>query len=225
MIGTLVNAAAVIAGSAAGLLLHAKFPERITRIAFQGIGLFTLFMGVKMAMETADLMIMVFTILIGSILGELLKLEARTQRMGNWLKNKVKSQNDKFTDGLVTAFLLFCMGSMTVLGAVEEGMGGKPDLLLAKSVLDGFSSIALAASLGAGVLFSAVPLLIYQGGLTMLAGQLSGVLSPVVIGEVTGVGGLMLIGMGINILEIRRIQVLNMLPALLVAGVLAWLMH
>lgn len=225
MIGTLVNAAAVIAGSAAGLLLHAKFPERITRIAFQGIGLFTLFMGVKMAMETADLMIMVFSILIGSILGELLKLEARTERMGNWLKNKVKSQNDKFTDGLVTAFLLFCMGSMTVLGAVEEGMGGKPDLLLAKSVLDGFSSIALAASLGAGVLFSAVPLLIYQGGLTMLAGQLSGVLSPVVIGEVTGVGGLMLIGMGINILEIRRIQVLNMLPALLVAGVLAWLMH
>lgn len=225
MIGTLVNAGAVIAGSVAGLLLHAKFPERITRIAFQGIGLFTLFIGVKMALETANLMIMVFSILIGAITGELLRLEDHTERMGNWLKKKVKSRNDKFTDGLVTAFLLFCMGSMTVLGAMEEGMGGKPDLLLAKSVLDGFSSIALSASLGAGVLFSAVPLLIYQGGLTLLAGQLTGVLSPAVVHEITAVGGLMLIGMGMNILDIRRIQVLNMLPALVVAGIMAWLMN
>ncbi len=225
MLGTLVNAGAIAVGATTGLLLHAKFPERITRIAFQGIGLFTLFIGVKMAMETANLMIMVFAILIGAISGELMRLEDRIDRFGNWLKNKVKSTNDKFTDGLVTAFLLFCMGSMTVLGAMEEGMGGKPDLLFAKSVLDGFSSIALAASLGAGVLFSIIPLLIYQGGLTLLAGQLSGVLSPAVVAEVTAVGGLMLIGMGINILDIRRIQVLNMLPALVVAGLMAWLMQ
>lgn len=222
MIGTIVNTGAVIAGSVAGLLIHRRFPERITKIAFQAIGLFTLFIGVKMASESRNLMILVFSILLGAILGEGLRLQELTERMGNWLKGKVRSDNEKFTDGLVTAFLLFCMGSMTVLGAIEEGMGGKPDLLLAKSVLDGFSSIALAASLGAGVLFSAIPLLLYQGGLTLIAGSVSELLSQAIIHEVTGVGGLMLLGLGINILEIRKIQVMNMLPGLLVAGLLAW---
>jgi len=163
--------------------------------------------------------------LIGAVAGELLGLEKGIVRMSDWLKTKVHSRNEKFTEGLVTAFLLFCMGSMTILGAIEEGMSGKPDLLLAKSVLDGFSSIALSASLGAGVLFAVVPLLIYQGGLTLLAGQLGTVLSPPVVNEITATGGLLLIGLGINILEIRKIQVLNMIPALLVAGVLAWLLH
>ncbi|PJB82900.1 MAG: DUF554 domain-containing protein [Acidobacteria bacterium CG_4_9_14_3_um_filter_49_7] len=225
MTGTLVNALAVVVGSIVGLLIHSRFPPRITRIAFQGIGLFTLFIGMQMALKTQDLLIMIFSILIGAVAGELLGLEKGIVRMSDWLKTKVHSRNEKFTEGLVTAFLLFCMGSMTILGAIEEGMSGKPDLLLAKSVLDGFSSIALSASLGAGVLFAVVPLLIYQGGLTLLAGQLGTVLSPPVVNEITATGGLLLIGLGINILEIRKIQVLNMIPALLVAGVLAWLLH
>jgi len=225
MTGTLVNALAVVVGSIVGLLIHSRFPPRITRIAFQGIGLFTLFIGMQMALKTQDLLIMIFSILIGAVAGELLGLEKGIVRMSDWLKTKVHSRNEKFTEGLVTAFLLFCMGSMTILGAIEEGMSGKPDLLLAKSVLDGFSCIALSASLGAGVLFAVVPLLIYQGGLTLLAGQLGTVLSPPVVNEITATGGLLLIGLGINILEIRKIQVLNMIPALLVAGVLAWLLH
>jgi len=225
MTGTLVNALAVVVGSIVGLLIHSRFPPRITRIAFQGIGLFTLFIGMQMALKTQDLLIMIFSILIGAVAGELLGLEKGITRMSDWLKTKVHSRNEKFTEGLVTAFLLFCMGSMTILGAIEEGMSGKPDLLLAKSVLDGFSSIALSASLGAGVLFAVIPLLIYQGGLTLLAGQLGTVLSPPVVNEITATGGLLLIGLGINILEIRKIQVLNMIPALLVAGVLAWLLH
>jgi len=225
MTGTLVNALAVVVGSIVGLLIHSRFPPRITRIAFQGIGLFTLFIGMQMALKTQDLLIMIFSILIGAVAGELLGLEKGITRMSDWLKTKVHSRNEKFTEGLVTAFLLFCMGSMTILGAIEEGMNGKPDLLLAKSVLDGFSSIALSASLGAGVLFAVVPLLIYQGGLTLLSGQLGTVLSPPVVNEITATGGLLLIGLGINILEIRKIQVLNMIPALLVAGVLAWLLH
>ncbi|MDD3493907.1 MAG: DUF554 family protein, partial [Candidatus Thermoplasmatota archaeon] len=112
------------------------------------------------------------------------------------------------------------MGSMTILGAIEEGLGGAPNLLLAKSVLDGFSSIALAASLGIGVLFSALPLLAYQGGLTLFAGSLESVLTHPVINEVTAVGGILLLGLGITILEIREVRVLNMLPALLIAGLL-----
>lgn len=225
MTGTFVNAVAVLAGSIVGLLIHSRFPPRITRIAFQGIGLFTLFIGVKMALKTQDLLIMIFSILIGAIAGELMGLEKGINRMGDWLKAKVHSKNEKFTEGLVTAFLLFCMGSMTILGAIEEGMGGKPDLLFAKSVLDGFSSIALSASLGAGVLFAVIPLLLYQGGLTLLAGQLGALLSLPVIDEITATGGLLLIGLGINILEIRKIHVLNMIPALVVAGVFAWLLH
>jgi uncharacterized membrane protein YqgA involved in biofilm formation len=121
----------------------------------------------------------------------------------------------------VTAFLLFCMGSMTVLGAIEEGLGGRPNLLAAKSVLDGFASLALAASLGVGVLFSVFPLFIYQGGLTLLAGSLHAVMSDAVVNEVSAAGGLILIGLGITILEIKRLKVLNMLPALVFAGVLA----
>jgi uncharacterized membrane protein YqgA involved in biofilm formation len=113
------------------------------------------------------------------------------------------------------------MGSMTVLGAIEEGMGGKPNLLAAKSVLDGFASLALASSLGIGVLFSVIPLFIYQGGLTLLAGSFHAVISDVVVNEMSAAGGLILIGLGITILEIKRLKVLNMLPALVFAGVLA----
>ncbi len=225
MTGTFVNVAAVLAGSIVGLLIHSRFPPRITRIAFQGIGLFTLFIGFQMALKTQNLLIMVFSILIGAVGGELLGLEKGINRVSEWLKAKVHSRNEKFTEGLVTAFLLFCMGSMTILGAIEEGMGGKPDLLLAKSVLDGFSSIALSASLGAGVPFAALPLLLYQGGLTLLAGQLGTVLSTPVVNEITATGGLLLIGLGINILEIRKIQILNMIPSLLIAGVLAWFLN
>jgi len=131
------------------------------------------------------------------------------------------SKNEKFTEGLVTAFLLWCMGSMTILGAMEEGFGNHPNLLLAKSVLDGFSSIALSASMGIGVMFAAIPLLIYQGGLTLLASLLGDFVSDAVIAEITAAGGLLLIGLGIDILEIKKLKILNMLPALVVAIILA----
>jgi hypothetical protein len=121
---------------------------------------------------------------------------------------------------MITAFLLYCMGSMTILGAFEEGLGGEPNLLLAKSVLDGFSSVALASALGIGVMFSILPLLVYQGGLTVLAAQLQDVFTELVIDELSAVGGLLLIGLGINILEIKRLRIMNMLPSLVIIVVL-----
>ncbi len=222
MTGTIVNTAAVILGSAVGLLIHKNLPGRITQTAFQGIGLFTLFIGVKMAMATSNLLIMVFSIVLGSIAGELIDIDRFIENFGNLLKARLKSKNERFTEGLVTSFMLFCMGSMTILGAFDEGFGRGSELLLAKSVLDGFSSIALAASMGIGVMFSAIPLLLYQGGLTLFAGWLEGMLSVAVINEIAAVGGLILIGMGFNILEIKKIKALNMLPALLIAAVLAY---
>lgn len=221
MLGTLVNTGAVIAGSLVGLLIHAHLPDRLTRIAFQGIGLFTLFIGVHLASETGSLLILIFSMVIGSIIGELIDLDKHLGNLSEKLKAKLKSKNEKFTEGLITAFLLWCMGSMTIIGAMEEGFGDPPNLLLAKSVLDGFSSVALAASMGIGVMFAAIPLLIYQGGLTLLASSLRDVMADPVIAEMTAVGGLLLIGLGINILEIKKLKILNMLPALAVAVVLA----
>jgi hypothetical protein len=220
--GTLINAGAVILGSVIGLIIHKRLPERIAAIVFQGIGLFTLFLGITMASKTGNFLVMIFSIVTGSILGELVNIEGRMQRLSTFLKSAIRCGDDHFSEGFVTSFLLFCMGSMTILGAIEEGLGGRPNLLLAKSVLDGFSSIALSASFGVGVLFSAIPLLIYQGGITVFASSLHHVLTPKLINELTAVGGLLLIGLGINILKIKQLSILNMLPSLVVAAILAY---
>ena len=216
MTGTIINAVAILAGSIVGMILNAKLPERFIKIVFQGIGLFTLFIGVYMALKTNNLFFMIISIVLGGIIGEGINIEKYITRFGDSIKNKFKSKNSKFSEGLVTAFLLYCMGSVTILGAIEEGLGGEPNLLLAKSVLDGVSSIALAAALGFGVAFSIIPLLIYQGGLTLLASHFGDYFSEIIIDELTAVGGLMLIGLGITILGIKQLKILNMIPSLIV---------
>lgn len=221
MLGTLVNAGAVAIGSLLGLCINTRLPKRITGIAFQAIGLFTLILGVTMALETRNFIIMILSIVSGSIIGEGLDLDMQVTKLGNWLKRRLGASHENFSEGFVTAFLLYCMGSMTILGAIEEGLGDEPNLLLAKSILDGVSSIALAATLGIGVLFSVLPLLAYQGGLTLFAGSLQQVLTNMVIDEISAVGGILLLGLGITLLEIKQIKVLNMLPSLLIAGILA----
>jgi len=225
MLGTIVNVAAVIAGSSIGLLLKTRLPEKITSIVFQGIGLVTIFFGVAMALHSQNWVILILSVVSGAIVGQMLNLDERMNRAGETLKKSLKITNKRFTEGMVTAFLLFCMGSLTVLGALEEGMNQNPELLLAKSVMDGFSSIALTAAMGIGVMFSVIPLLIYQGGITLFAGSLQNVLSEPLIIEITAAGGIILLGMGINILEIKKIQVLNLLPALLMAVVFYYLIN
>lgn len=222
MQGTLINAGAVIIGSLLGLLIHSKLPKRITTIAFQGIGLFTVFLGINMASKTSEFLLMIFSIVLGSIIGEAIDIDHYLAKLSEYLKSKIKSDNKKFSEGFITSFLLFCVGSMTILGSIEEGLGGEPNLLLAKSVLDGFSSIALAATLGVGVLFSAIPLLIFQGGITLFAGLLENFFSDIIITELSAVGGLLLIGLGLNILEIKKLKITNMLPSLIIAVILAY---
>lgn len=221
MLGTLINVGAIILGSLIGLAIHAKLPERLTRIAFQGIGLFTVFLGLTMAAKTSNFLVMIFSIVPGSIIGELIGIEKHMDRLGEHIKQKVGSKNKSFSEGFITAFLLFCMGSIAILGSIEEGLGGKPNLLIAKSVLDGFSSLALSASLGIGVIFSALPLFIYQGGITLFASSLQQFFTATLINELSAVGGLLLIGLGINILEIKKLNILNMLPSLVIAVILA----
>lgn len=222
MTGTLINAVAIIIGSTIGIVLNKKLPERFIKIVFQAIGLFTLAIGMFMALKTNNFFLMAISIVSGGIIGEWINIDVFVNRFGDSMKKKFKSKNSRFSEGLVTAFLLFCMGSVTILGAIEEGLGGKPNLLLAKSVLDGVSSIALAAALGFGVAFSVIPLLIYQGGLTLLAAYFGDYFAESMINELTGVGGLMLIGLGLNILDIKKIKVLNMLPALIIIIILVY---
>ena len=223
MLGTLINTGTVITGCFIGLFFHKKLPKKIITIVFQGIGLFTLFLGFSMALKTEHLLLMIFSLVLGAIIGELIDIDKKLHNISELLKTKFKSKNDHFAEGLITAFLLFCMGSMTVLGAFEEGLGGKPNLLLAKSILDGFSSIALSSALGIGVLFSVIPLIIYQGGLTILAGLLENYFTTQLINELSAVGGILLIGLGISILKIKEIKIVNMLPSLLVVVVLSLL--
>ena len=220
MFGTLINVLSIIVGSSIGALAHSRLPSRIVTIGFQSIGLFTLLIGFTMASKTNNLLVMSLSIVIGSMLGEAINVDRLTNSFGDWVKARVGSKTSKFSEGFVTASLLFCIGSMAILGAIEEGLGGVPNLLLAKSVLDGFSSIALSATLGTGVVFSAISVLLYQGLLTVLAGSAKEFLSGYAMNEVTAVGGLLLVGLGIRILEIKNLKVSNMLPSLLIAALL-----
>ena len=150
----------------------------------------------------------------GGILGEWLQLEEKTNRLGETLKKKLRFSNERFTEGLVTAFLLFCMGSMSIIGAIEEGFGKTSDLLLTKSLMDGFSALMLASALGIGVVFSSIPLLLFQGGITLMVWMFAKDIPTIYITEITAVGGILLIGLGISILEIRKLNIINLLPSL-----------
>lgn len=214
MVGTLVNVAAILAGGTIGMLFRSKFPENIRIIVFQAMGLFTLVLGISMALKLNELLLAVFALILGGVTGELLRLESRMDNLSISLKRSLKMGDDRFSEGLITAFLMFCMGSMTILGALEEGTGGYPTLLFAKSLMDGISAIALTTAFGPGVIFSVIPLLIYQGGLTLLARYFGHSLPEPAITQMTAVGGILLIGLGINILDIKKIKILNLLPAL-----------
>ncbi|MEI6754432.1 MAG: DUF554 domain-containing protein [Paludibacter sp.] len=223
MIGTLVNTAAVLVGGTIGLLLKKSMPERVTTIYFQAVGLFTLAIGISMAVKMDHILIVVGSLAIGSLLGEWMNLEVGAECMGDYLKKRFRIGNEKFSEGLITAFLLFCIGSMTILGTIQEGTGGSSDLLFTKSLMDFFSGMLLASAFGFGVIVSAVPLFIFQGLLTLLAMYASSFFTPVIIQGLTSVGGILLIGLGINILEIKKLRIMNMLPALLVVVFLLWI--
>ncbi|MEN8122069.1 MAG: DUF554 domain-containing protein [Bacteroidota bacterium] len=222
MTGTIVNVLTVLIGSGLGILLKSKLPERLTKTVFQSLGLFTLALGFIMAIKADDYLIIVFSLVIGAIIGEILDLEKMIDRLAGKMKKKIKIKDEKFSEGLLTAFLLFCMGSMTILGAFDEGMKGDPTLLITKSVMDGFAAMALASAFGIGVGFSVIPLLIYQAGLTLFASYLGEFFSEIIINELTAVGGILLIGLGINILEIKKIKIFNILPALVLVVLFTW---
>ncbi len=216
-IGTLVNAAAVAVGSITGYFLKKKYPDNIRGIVFQAIGIVTIIIGLKMSLEVKNLLTLIFSLLLGGIAGEILKLEAGINRLISGVQKKFRGEaSHQFSEGMVTAFLIFCMGSMTIIGALDEGLKGDHTILFTKSILDGFTSVALASTYGIGVLFSIVPLVVYQGGITILAVMAKDFFTPYIIAQLTATGGAIIIGLGINLLKIREIRVLNLLPSLLI---------
>ena len=224
MLGTIINAAAVIAGSSVGLALKKALSEKYTTIYFQAVGLFTLVLGMRMSLKISAPLIVALSLIAGGLFGEFCKLEERMNRLGDNIKKRFKIGNEQFTEGLVTAFLLFCMGSLSILGPVEEGLTGKvSELLKAKSLLDGFSSLLLSSALGIGVLFSVVPLVIYQGGITLVVRLFGKDIPENYINEITVVGGILLIGLALDILNIKKLRIVNLLPALIFVCIFIWL--
>ena len=215
-IGTIINVLAIIIGGSLGLILNKNFPEKIKAIVFQAIGLFTIVIGLQMAIKTDNPLIMVFSLIIGGIIGEFLNLEKKIDNASESIKLKLKIKDNGFTQGIVTSFLLFCVGSMTIVGSISEGISGDRTLLLTKSILDGFSSIALASSFGIGVIFSAFPVLVFQGGLTLLAGLFQNFINAQIITQLTAVGGVLILGIAINLLGIKKINVINILHSFVI---------
>jgi uncharacterized membrane protein YqgA involved in biofilm formation len=221
--GTIVNVVAIFLGCSAGFILKSKFPEKIEKIIMQALGLASLLIGVQMAIKADNILLVIFSLVIGGVIGEIIDIEAGLERFGERIKRKFKSNNtsERFVEGFLTASLLYCVGSMAIMGAIKEGLSGDPDILYAKSLLDGVTSIAFTAAMGIGVLFSAIPVFLYQGGITLLARNIKDFLSPEIINEMTAVGGILIWGIGFGLLGIKKIKVGNLLPAILVAAFLA----
>lgn len=218
MIGTIVNSLAIVFGCIIGLILKDHFPKRVSVILFQGIGLTTLMIGIQMAIQATEVLLIILSMVIGGMIGEIIDIEKRLDQLGNRIKKLFNKQEGKerFTEGFIAASLLYCVGSMAVMGAIEEGINGNPDILLAKSALDGISSIIFTASLGIGVLFSAIPVFLYQGTITQIAHLVKNWITSDMINEMTAVGGILIIGLALGILEIKKIKVANLLPSLLI---------
>ncbi len=216
MLGTFVNCLAIVVGSFVGLLFKNGIPERYNQTIMQAVGLSVLLVGLKSAAGCDDLIIIIISMALGAILGELIGIEAALERLGNFLERKFSKGKPGFSAGFVTASLLFCVGSMAIVGSLESGLLNKHDTLFAKACLDGMISIILASSLGIGVMFSLVPVLIYQGSITLAAGVLKPFLVPAVISQMSGAGGLLIMALGINMVLKQKIKVGNMLPAVFI---------
>lgn len=222
IIGTIVNAVAIIIGGLAGALLGDRFSENIKVTVIQGLGLTILLVGSQMAFKSENILMVIFSIVIGGVLGEWIDLEAYLRRLGEWIESKFKSKESNIATAFVRTSLIYCVGAMAIMGAIQDGLNNDPSTLLAKAMIDGFSAIAFAATMGIGVALSAVPVFIYQGAITIMASWVEGIMTPAIITEMTATGGLLIMGIGLNILEVTKIRVGNLLPAIFVAVVLTY---
>ncbi len=229
MIGTLINGGAIIIGGLLGMLLGDRLPEKLRQTVVAGLGLFIFALGMQMFLKTQNMLIVLGAILIGIIIGELLNVEGAIHNLGGWLGKLVSSggaeNQSRFAKGFMTTTLMFCVGPMAILGSIQDGLTGNHSTLAVKAVLDGFAALAFAASLGGGVIFSSLPLVVYQGGISLLAAQVQSVATPLMMSELTATGGVIMLAIGLgSMLELKPIRVGNFLPALFVAPLIVLLL-
>ncbi|WKZ51309.1 MAG: DUF554 domain-containing protein [Anaerolineales bacterium] len=228
MTGTLLNVAAVLVGGFVGLFFGARIPERFKSTVIAGMGLFTLALGAQMFLNTQNPLIVLGALILGALLGEWWRIEDGLHNFGALLEKRFAKDDSaegsaRFIRGFLAASLLFCVGPMTILGSIQDGLAGNYELLAVKSVLDGFAALAFASTLGVGVLFSSVVVLVYQGGISLLAVQLSAFVTEPMMTEMSAAGGVLLLGLALSsMMEIKRMRVGNFLPALFIAPLIVW---
>ena len=227
--GTLVNAATVLAGTAVGATLGARFPDRMRQTVMWTVGLFVLVLGVAnglkafsgplAALTRGSALIVLGSLLVGALIGEAIDIDRWLNAAGDALKRRFGAGQSRFTEGFVVGSIVFCVGPLTILGSIQNGLSGDPSLLLVKSALDGFAALAFAAAMGWGVGFAVITILIYQGTLSIAASAFAHVFDPAMVASMTAVGGVMIIGIGLRLLELRDVRVANLLPAIVIAPV------
>jgi len=215
--GTIANTGAILAGSLIGISVGKHLPERMKTIVMQALGLSVVLIGLKMALSGGEPIIAIGCVLLGAITGELIRIEQGIECLGEWIKTRARSNSSTFVKGFVSASILYLTGAMMIVGSIQDGTSGDANTLYIKSLLDGVASIALSSTLGIGVAFSAISVLLVQGSITLLASKLLFMQNPAVLDAVTASGGLLIVGIGTNLLEVTRIRIGNMLPAILYA--------
>ena len=235
--GTLLNVLTVLIGGTLGTVMGARLPERMRETIMHALGLLTMVIGIQLSLETDNILIVLASLLVGGIAGELLRIEDRINQVGRWLERRTGGNREasnaeelqegdhyrtttRFSHAFLTASLVFCVGPMTILGSIQDGLTGDYTLLAVKSTMDGFASLAFASTLGPGVIFSALTVLVYQGALTLGAGWASALLTDPMIAEMTATGGVLMLALGLALLEIKQIRAGNLLPAILVAPII-----
>ena len=221
MIATFINAAAVIAGSLIGLLLNRRIGEKLKNTVYNGIGVISLVIGISMTIQMQRVLYLALSVVIGGLLGTWWGVENGILKLGDFLRRRFQRRGSQgeFAYGFLSASVLFCVGAMTVVGSFQAGVDGNYELLLTKSVMDGTMAILLTAAMGVGVAFSAIIILVYQGGLTLLAGFLRPYVSELMLSEISAVGGALIVMIGINVLKLKQIKTADFVPALLVVVV------
>ncbi len=219
MLGPTINAIAIIICTLIGITLHGRIPEKINDTVHKAIGLSVMFLGLQNAFKVNSFILLVFSMVLGSIIGEWIDIDLKLENLGNWIQSKVGSKEGSISQGFVTASLIFCIGSMAVIGSLQSGLEGNHEMLITKSILDGFISILLASTMGIGVIFSSIMVFLYEGSIVLGASLLKTLINDVllheIIREVSAVGGLIITALGLNFLKVDKIKAANMLPALI----------
>ena len=214
MLGTIVNALAIIVGGIIGLLFKNVIPERISESLLKTTGLAVIAIGITLIFRGENLTLLIISLILGTIIGETIDIEGMLEKFGAFIESKMKNKESNVALGFVTCTLVYCVGSMAIIGSIQSGLTGNHDILFSKALIDGITSVSMAVSMGVGVIFSSISVFVYQGIITTLASFMQSLLGEVVVNEMTAIGGVIIMGIGLNFLEIKRIKVGNLLPAI-----------